>query len=229
MKRAAACVVLAAATAAVAAHGVGAHDGAVAAGGAGLRPALFAYLGAKHMLTGVDHLLFLLGMVFLLRGAADVVGYATLFAAGHSATLVVGVLAGWQVDVHAVDAAIGLSVVYKAADNLGLFQALCGWRPPPRAAVALFGLVHGLGLASRVGELRLAPAGLLGNLLAFNLGVEAGQLAALTLIAFALAVARRGAAVPRLVAPVNAALAVAGLVIVFGQFSALAWAVGEGA
>ncbi len=174
------------------AHGVGAQDAAALGASTGARPWVFGYLGAKHMVTGVDHLLFLLCVVFLLQGVRDVALYATLFAAGHSLTLVAGVLLGWRADEHLVDAVIGLSIAYKALDNLGAFNTLFGCRPPPRLSVALFGMVHGLGLAGRLQALALSEEGMLANLLAFNAGVEAGQVLALGVIAAAGRVAQRG-------------------------------------
>ena len=232
------------------AHGVAADDALVVGSGHGARPALFAYLGAKHMLSGLDHGLFLLGMVALLRRWRDVACYATLFALGHSVTLLAGVLAQWQVNEHAVDAIIGLSVVYKGADNLQAWRILLGWRPPPRSTVLLFGLAHGLGLATKLQALTLSTDGLLVNLLAFNAGVEAGQLLALGLIVLVLAAlrawfdGRRSAPALATRTPLAAAqpagrtttqaasglasrwlnlgLVTAGLVLALGQFSA--WA-----
>lgn len=205
------------------AHGVAAQDAAAVAASSGAQPWVYAYLGAKHMVTGVDHLLFLLGVVFLLQRVRDVAVYATLFACGHSVTLLAGVAFGWRPDEHAVDAVIGLSIVYKALDNLSAFDTFFGRRPPPRLSVAAFGLVHGLGLAGRLQALALPEDGLLVNLLAFNAGVEAGQLLALGLLAAGLAAWRRGDAVPRFAHAVQLALLGAGLLLTFEQLSALAF------
>jgi hypothetical protein len=136
----------------------------------------FVYLGAKHMLTGLDHLLFLLGVIFWLYRAKDVALYVTLFAVGHSLTLIAGTRFNISVNEHVIDGIIGLSVAYKAAENLGWFQRWLGWQPDARAATLLFGLAHGLGLATRLQTFELAPDSLLANLLAFNVGVEFGQL-----------------------------------------------------
>ena len=139
----------------------------------------FVYLGAKHMVTGYDHLLFLLGVIFFLYRLKDISIYVTLFAVGHSVTLLLGVLTDISVSSFLVDAIIGLSVVYKALDNLGAFQRWFGFQPSTRAATLIFGLFHGFGLATKLQDFQLSPDGLLGNLIAFNIGVEAGQLLAL--------------------------------------------------
>ncbi len=139
----------------------------------------FVYLGAKHMVTGYDHLLFLLGVIFFLYRLKDISIYVTLFAVGHSVTLLLGVLTDISVSSYLVDAIIGLSVVYKALDNLGAFQRWFGFQPSTRAATLIFGLFHGFGLATKLQDFQLSPDGLLGNLIAFNIGVEAGQLLAL--------------------------------------------------
>ncbi|WP_201742107.1 HupE/UreJ family protein [Mangrovicoccus ximenensis] len=142
----------------------------------------FLYLGAKHMVTGYDHILFLLGVVFFLYRMKEVGLYVSLFALGHSATMLAGVWFGWGVNAYIVDAVIGLSVVYKALDNLGAYQRWFGVQPDTRAATLIFGFVHGTGLATKILQYDIAPDGLLPNLLAFNLGVEIGQLLALAVI-----------------------------------------------
>ncbi len=139
----------------------------------------FVYLGAKHMVTGYDHLLFLLGVIFFLYRMKDISIYVTLFAIGHSSTLLLGVLTDISVSSYLVDAIIGLSVVDKALDNLGAFQRWFGFQPSTRAATLIFGLFHGFGLATKLQDFNLSPDGLIGNLVAFNIGVEVGQLLAL--------------------------------------------------
>jgi hypothetical protein len=146
----------------------------------------FIYLGAKHMVTGYDHLLFLVGVVFFLSRPRDIVIYVSLFTLGHSITLLLGVFGRWQVDAHLVDAVIGLSVVYKAFENLGGFARLGRFRLDPRAAVFGFGLFHGLGLATKLQELALSEEGLVINMISFNVGVELGQMLALAFILLAL-------------------------------------------
>ena len=139
----------------------------------------FVYLGAKHMVTGYDHLLFLLGVIFFLYRMKEIGIYVTLFAIGHSTTLLLGVLTDISVPSHLVDAIIGLSVVYKALDNLGAYQRWFGFQPSTKAATLIFGLFHGFGLATKLQDFQLSSDGLIGNLIAFNIGVEAGQLLAL--------------------------------------------------
>jgi len=139
----------------------------------------FIYLGAKHMVTGYDHILFLLGVIFFLYRMKDVAIYVSLFALGHSITMLLGVWYGWGINAYIIDAIIGLSVVYKALDNLGIFQKVLGFQPNTKAATLIFGLFHGTGLASKILEYEISPDGLLANLLAFNVGVEIGQLLAL--------------------------------------------------
>lgn len=142
----------------------------------------FMYLGAKHMVTGYDHILFLLGVVFFLYRMKDVAIYVSLFAVGHSITMLAGVWYGWGISSYIVDAIIGLSVVYKALDNLGAYQRWFGFQPNTKAATFIFGLFHGTGLATKILDYQIADEGLLPNLLAFNVGVEIGQLLALAVI-----------------------------------------------
>jgi hypothetical protein len=193
-------------------HGVSGEDAGFVASVRGVHLGPFAYLGAKHMVTGYDHLAFLAGVIFLLYRLRDVALYATLFAAGHSITLLGAVLAGLQVDAHLVDAVIGLSVVYKGFENAGGFRSL-GWNLDPRAAVLGFGLVHGLGLATKVQDLQPSPDGLAANLVAFNVGVELGQLAALSVMVLLFALWRRIRSFPGAIGPANALLMVAGFLL----------------
>ena len=142
----------------------------------------FIYLGAKHMVTGYDHILFLLGVVFFLYKMKDVAIYVSLFALGHSVTMLLGVWYGWGINAFIIDAIIGLSVVYKALDNLGAYQRWFGFQPNTKAATLIFGLFHGTGLATKILDYKISEDGLLANLLAFNVGVEVGQLLALAVI-----------------------------------------------
>jgi hypothetical protein len=166
------------------AHGVAGGDAAYVAASRGVNVFPFMYLGAKHMVTGYDHLLFLAGVIFFLYRLKDVGLYVTLFAIGHSTTLLAGVLGGIHANAYIVDALIGLSVAYKAFENLGGFRRL-GWPLDPRVAVLAFGFAHGFGLATKLQELSLSPEGLTANLVSFNVGVELGQLAALSIILLA--------------------------------------------
>jgi hypothetical protein len=161
------------------AHGVSNRDAAFVQTVTGAMPAPFMYLGGKHMVTGYDHLLFLVGVIFYLYRTRDVVKYVSLFTLGHSLTLLFGVVANVPANAYIIDAIIGLSVVYKGFENIGGFDRLAGYRPDPRAAVLVFGLFHGFGLATKLQELSLPSEGLVANLLAFNLGVEMGQVLAL--------------------------------------------------
>ena len=161
------------------AHGVHGHDREFLTSVAGPHPFPFMYLGAKHMVTGYDHLAYLAGVIFFLSKIKDVFTFVSLFAIGHSITLLLGVLAGININIHLVDAIIGLSVCYKALENLGIFNASAGPLINPKIAVFGFGLVHGFGLSSKLQEFALSPNGLVINMLSFNLGVEIGQIIAL--------------------------------------------------
>jgi len=169
------------------AHNVSVEDARLIAGKTGWHFGLYLWLGAKHMVTGYDHLLFLVGVVFYLTNLRSIVLYVSLFSLGHSLTLVFGVLAGLSVSPYLVDAIIGFSVIYKGFDNLNGFQAAFGVEPPDeRMAIMIFGLFHGLGLATKLQDLGLHADGLLENLLSFNLGVELGQISALVVIVLVL-------------------------------------------
>lgn len=176
--------------AAAMAHGVAGGDASYLQRVQGVAFVPYMYLGAKHMVTGYDHLLFLAGVIFFLYRLKDVALYVTLFAIGHSTTLLLGVLAGIHANAYIVDAIIGLSVVYKAFENLGGFKRL-GVQINTRAAVLLFGLAHGFGLSTKLQELTLSTDGLVANMIGFNLGVELGQFAALALILIAFNLWRR--------------------------------------
>ena len=191
----------------------------------GPAPAAFAYLGAKHMVTGADHLLFLVGVVFFLRRMKDVLLYVSLFTLGHSITLLAGVLGEWQVNAHLVDAVIGLSVVYKGFENIGGFERTLGFALDPRLAVFGFGLCHGLGLATKVQELYLAEDGLVANLASFNVGVELGQFAALAAVVGALAWWRQRAAYASSAFALNTLLMGAGFLL--AEIQIAAWLLAE--
>ncbi|MEQ1856570.1 MAG: HupE/UreJ family protein [Longimicrobiales bacterium] len=171
----------------LAAHGVAQDDAAFFLTNSGPAIGPFMYLGAKHMFTGYDHLLFLVGVLFFLYRLRDIVVYVSLFTLGHSVTLLAGVLWGLRANPFIVDAIIGLSVVYKAFDNLDGFRRFLGFQPNTRLAVLGFGLFHGFGLATTLQEHALAREGLLTNMLSFNVGVELGQIVALTGVLLALA------------------------------------------
>ena len=195
------------------AHGVAEGDQGYIEQTSGPKIMAFLYLGAKHMVTGYDHLLFLFGVIFFLYRAKDVAAYVTLFAVGHSTTLLAGVWFGTNVSSYAVDAIIGLSVVYKALDNLGAYKRWFGFQPNTKAAVLIFGFFHGFGLATKLQEFSLSPDGLLTHLIAFNVGVEIGQLLALGAILIAMGYWRRTASFGRYAFAANVALMTAGFVL----------------
>lgn len=195
------------------AHGVADADKAFIQANPGVNILPFAYLGAKHMVTGYDHLLFLFGVIFFLYRSRDIWTYVTLFAVGHSVTLLGGVMFSVHANPFLVDAIIGLSVVYKALDNLGAFPTLFGVEPNQKAAVLVFGLFHGFGLATKLQELIASPDGLFINLVSFNVGVEAGQVLALSFILILMTLWRRSPSFARGILPANALLMCAGLVL----------------
>jgi hypothetical protein len=179
----------------------------------------FVYLGAKHMVTGYDHLLFLLGVVFFLYRLQHIAIYVSLFAIGHSTTMILGVYYGWNVSAYLIDAIIGLSVVYKALDNLGAFPRWFGYQPNTKLATLIFGFFHGLGLATKILEYEIAQDGLLPNLLAFNVGVEIGQLIALAMILIAMGYWRRTASFWKHAYTANVLMMTAGFVLIGYQLT----------
>jgi hypothetical protein len=177
---------LAAVSATLEAHGVSGKDAVFLQGLEGRAIIPLMYLGAKHMVTGYDHLLFLVGVIFFLYRLKDVVQYVSLFTIGHSVTLLAGVLGGIHANPYLIDAVIGFSVVYKAFENMDGFRRVFGVQPNTRAAVLVFGLFHGFGLATKLQEFALSQNGLVANIVSFNVGVEIGQGLALTAILIAL-------------------------------------------
>jgi len=153
------------------AHGVSGKDAVFLQGLEGRAIVPLMYLGAKHMVTGYDHLLFLVGVIFFLYRVKDVLLYVSLFTIGHSVT---------------IDAVIGFSVAYKAFENMDGFKRFLGFQPNTRAAVLVFGLFHGFGLATKLQDFALSQTGLVANIVGFNVGVEIGQGLALTGILIAL-------------------------------------------
>jgi len=201
------------------AHGVASGDKGYIQNVSGVLPIPFMYLGAKHMVTGYDHLLFLLGVIFFLYRLKDIGVYVTLFAVGHSLTLILGVLTEISVSAYLIDAIIGLSVVYKALDNLGAFRRWFGFQPDTRAATLIFGLFHGFGLATKILEFELSPTGLIQNLIAFNVGVEIGQLLSLSAILIAMTYWRRRPGFLRHAYASNVVLMTAGFVLMGYQLA----------
>lgn len=203
------------------AHDVDEDDKAFIEGAAGVNIIPYMYLGAKHMVSGYDHLLFLAGVIFFLYRLRDIGTYVTLFAIGHSTTLLAGVLLDVRVDPFIVDAIIGLSVAYKAFDNLDGFRTTLGFQPNPKAAVLIFGFFHGFGLATKLQDLSVSPDGMIPNLIAFNVGVELGQFTALAAILIAMSFWRRTASFRNNAIAANAALMCAGFVLVGYQLTGL--------
>lgn len=201
------------------AHGVSAGDKGYIQETFGVRLMPFLYLGAKHMVTGYDHLLFLCGVIFYLYRLKDIATYVTLFAVGHSATLMLGVLTQISVSPYLIDAIIGFSVAYKALDNVGVFSRWFGVQPDPRAATLIFGLFHGFGLATKLLDFEMDPDGLLQNLLAFNVGVEVGQMLALTGVLIAMSYWRQSPSFERRGFAANMFLLCAGILLVGYQLS----------
>jgi|TARA_Y100001949_G_C15891856_1_gene288516 hypothetical protein len=179
----------------------------------------FMYLGAKHMATGYDHILFLLGVIFFLYRMKHIALYVTLFAIGHSTTMLLGVYFNVGINSYIIDAIIGLSVVYKALDNIGAFQRWLGCQPNTKVATVVFGLFHGFGLSTKIIEYNISPDGLLPNLLAFNVGVEIGQLLALGAILIAMSYWRRTASFWRHAYTTNVAMMSAGFILIGYQLT----------
>lgn len=195
------------------AHGVSSKDARFLLSLTGPAVIPLMYLGAKHMVTGYDHLLFLVGVIFFLYRLKDILLYVSLFTIGHSVTLLVGALGGVRANAYIIDAIIGLSIVYKAFENMGGFQRVLGFQPNTRIAVLIFGLFHGFGLATKLQEYALSPNGLAINIVSFNVGVEIGQFIALTAVLIALGYWRTRSGYLRHAYVTNAALMTAGFVL----------------
>jgi len=179
----------------------------------------FIYLGAKHMVTGYDHLLFLLGVIFFLYRMQHIAIYVSLFALGHSTTMLLGVYFNVGINSYLIDAIIGLSVVYKALDNVGAYQRWFGFQPNTKAATLIFGFFHGFGLSTKIIEYDISPDGLIPNLLAFNVGVEIGQLLALATILIVMSYWRKTAGFFRHAYTANVAMMSAGFLLIGYQLT----------
>ncbi|SAI65470.1 Uncharacterised protein [Bordetella ansorpii] len=201
------------------AHGVAEGDKGYIQEISGVHILPFIYLGAKHMVTGYDHLLFLFGVIFFLYKLRHIGLYVSLFAIGHSTTLLLGVYIGTSVSSYLIDAIIGLSVVYKALDNVGAFQRWFGVQPNTKAATLVFGFFHGFGLATKIQEYEIASDGLIPNLLAFNVGVEIGQLLALGAILILMGYWRRSPSFLRHAYTANVAMMCAGFMLIGYQLT----------
>lgn len=173
------------------AHGVDGDSQTFLTGNDGVAFGPFLYIGAKHMITGYDHLLFLIGVIFFLYRPKEVLIYVSFFTIGHSLTLLLGVMADISINAFLIDAIIALSIVYKGFDNLGGFKRFFGTQPNTKAAVLIFGLFHGFGLASKLQEFKFDKEGLFTNLIGFNIGVEIGQFVALAFVLIIISLWRR--------------------------------------
>src|ERR1700728_3448752 len=200
--------------AAASAHNVSKRDASFVQSNQGAAIPAFVYLGAKHMVTGYDHIAFLVGVIFFLYRLKDIVQYVSLFTLGHSITLLGGVLGGLHANPYVIDAIIGFSVVYKAFDNMDGFRRFLGFEPNTKVAVLIFGLFHGFGLATKLQELDLAKHGLITNIISFNVGVEIGQVLALTAVVIALSYWRTRSSFSRYSFATNAVLMTVGFILV---------------
>ncbi len=196
------------------AHNVSKRDASFVQSNQGTAVAAFIYLGAKHMLTGYDHIAFLIGVIFFLYRMKDIVQYVSLFTLGHSITLLAGVLGGIHANPFVVDAIIGFSVVYKAFDNMDGFRRFFGFQPNTKMAVLIFGLFHGFGLTTKLQELDLSKNGLVTNMISFNVGVEIGQVLALTAVLIALSMWRTQKSFLRDAFATNTVLMAVGFILV---------------
>ena len=201
------------------AHGVSKGDAKFVQANQGAAVGPYLYLGAKHMVTGYDHLLFLVGVIFFLYRLKDVFLYVSLFTLGHSITLLTGVLGGIHANSYLVDAIIGLSVVYKAFDNMDRFKRFLGFQPNTQLAVLIFGLFHGFGLATKLQEFTLAKAGLVANIVSFNVGVEIGQALALTAVLIGLSYWRTHSGFLRHALLTNTGLMTGGFILIGYQLT----------
>src|SRR6202167_1713161 len=196
------------------AHNVSKRDASFVESNQGAAIPAFVYLGAKHMVTGYDHIAFLVGVIFFLYRLKDIVQYVSLFTLGHSITLLGGVLGGVHANPYVIDAIIGFSVVYKAFDNMDGFRRFLGFEPNTKVAVLIFGLFHGFGLSTKLQELDLSKNGLVTNIVSFNVGVEIGQVMALTAVLIALSVWRTRSSFLRDAFATNTVLVTVGFILV---------------
>lgn len=197
------------------AHGFhGDHAQGLAYGG----PLTYFRYGVLHMLTGYDHLLFLFGVMFFLTSSRDILKFVTAFTVGHSITLIAATLLGVKANAYLIDAVIAVSVIYKGFDNFDGFRRWIGIGAPHLLGVVFgFGLLHGFGLSTRLQEFGLPTDGLVVRLLAFNAGVEVGQIAALAVMFAALTWVRRTTGFAPFTIVANAFLVIAGSLLFLHQ------------
>jgi len=205
--------------AAAMAHNVSKRDASFVQANRGIAVGPYLYLGAKHMVTGYDHLLFLVGVIFFLYRLKDIVQYVSLFTLGHSTTLLLGMLGGVRANSYLIDAVIALSVVYKAFDNMDGFKRFLGFQPNTKMAVLIFGLFHGFGLATKLQDLVTSQTGLVTNILSFNVGVEIGQVLALSAVLIGLSYWRSKGGFLRHAFATNTALMTGGFILLTYQLA----------
>ncbi len=203
----------------IVAHGIDSTTKSFLLNNTGVSIIPFIYIGAKHMVTGYDHLLFLIGVIFFLYKTRDIIIYVSLFTLGHSFTLLLGVFNDIMVNPYLIDAIIGFSIVYKGFDNLGGFNKLIGFQLNTKIAVLVFGLFHGFGLATKLQGYELNNEGLLSNLIAFNIGVELGQFIALVVVLIALNIWRKFDSYIKFSGLINTLLMAAGMLLIMYQLT----------
>lgn len=197
------------------AHGISEADKASMLSGGYLE---YARLGAVHMVTGYDHLLFLLGVIFFLTKFKDILKFITAFTLGHSLTLIFATIFSISANYYLVDAVIALSVCYKGFENLDGFKKYLSMKSPNLVLIIfLFGLVHGFGLSTRLQQLPLGDHGLIMRILSFNVGVEIGQILALILMVALIASWRKTQSFAKFSAFTNSGLIVAGFLLFIMQ------------
>ena len=180
----------------------------------------YIWLGASHMLTGYDHLLFLLGVVFLLSTFKDIVKFVTVFTIGHCITLIFATYFKITWNFWLVDAIIAVSVIYKGFDNNNGFQRHFNMTPPNLLKMVFaFGLLHGFGLSTRLQQLPLGddPVHMIFRILSFNVGVELGQIVALAVMVAVLSLWRKTVHFERFSYTANLGLILAGIYLLFVQ------------
>lgn len=179
------------------------------------------WTGAEHMLSGYDHLLFLLGVMFFLTRVRDIFMFVTAFTLGHTVTLIFATFAGISANHYLIDAVIAVTVAYKGFENLDGFKRWFGTTAPNLLLmVFIFGLIHGFGLSARLQAVTLADdPDLLGKILIFNVGVEVGQIIALLIMAVAIRSWQRVKAWPIISQTCNTALIIAGAGLLIFQIN----------
>lgn len=199
------------------AHGISAADKQRMLEGGYLQ---YVGLGATHMLTGYDHLLFLFGVVFFLTTFKEITKFVTVFTIAHCITLIFATFFKITMNYFIIDAVIAISVMYKGFDNNGGFQKYLQMKSPNMLTmVFIFGLIHGFGLSTRLQQLPLGDdkMGMLGRILSFNVGVEIGQVAALCGMVAVLALWRKRPSFQKFSWVFNQGIIFAGILLLFMQ------------